>query len=155
MIRTVADRGTGGRPAVVALGAPVEPVERLRGVVRGHARAAVRDLNHHTAADLGEPHRRRRGHRGVLADVAEQIGQHLPDAGLVHGSDQRLRRLRPYRPGWFHRPGIGGRVPHQQRQVRLGDVERGGAVQPGQFEQFRDERAHPPGLLLNAAHGVG
>jgi hypothetical protein len=88
IIRAVTDRATCGRLAATPLGAAVESVERPGGVLGGHARAAVRDLKHHTAADLGEPHRRGRGHRGVLADVAEQVGQHLPDAGLVHDSDQ-------------------------------------------------------------------
>jgi len=84
----VADRGTGCRLAATPFGAAVEPVERPGGVLGSHARTAVRDLEHHTATDLGKSHRRGRGHRGVLADVAEQVGQHLPDAGLVHGRDQ-------------------------------------------------------------------
>jgi hypothetical protein len=88
IICAIANRGAGCGPVATPLGTAVEPVECPGGVVSGHARAAVCDLQHYTAADLGEPHRRGSGHRRVLADVAQQVGQHLPDARLVHGSDQ-------------------------------------------------------------------
>ena len=53
----------------------------------------VRDLHHRPAAHRGEPDRDRGARRRVLADVAEQVGQHLPDPGLVHHRDQPVRCL--------------------------------------------------------------
>jgi hypothetical protein len=50
--RAVANRGTFGRLAATPIRTPVEPVERPGGVLGGHARATVRHLKHHTAADL-------------------------------------------------------------------------------------------------------
>ena len=66
----------------------------------------------------------------------------------------RAGRLRLHRAVRLHRRRVGGRVPDQPGQVGLGQVQRGGAVQPGQFEQFGHQRAHPLRLLLDAAHRV-
>ena len=135
-------------------GAAMEPVECLSRVLLRHARARVSDLQHDAIPHLAEPDRDGCAFRRVLADVAEQVGQHLPDPGLVNGGHQPVRSFGPDWPVRFHRPGVRGRVPDQAGQIGLGQVERGGAVQPGEFEQLGDERAHPLRLLLDPAHGV-
>ena len=57
-------------------------------------------------------------------------------------------------PARLDRPRVGDRVPHHRRQVGLGQVEGGRAVQPRQLQQFGHERAHPLRLLLDPAHRV-
>ena len=103
---------------------------------------------------VGEPDRDRGVRGGVLADVAEQVGQHLPDPRLVRHHDQAGRRAGPDRALRLHRPGVLDRVRDQRGQVGLGQVEGGVPVQPGQLEQLGDQAGHPVRLLLDAAHGV-
>ena len=122
---------------------------------RGHAGPGVDHLDEHAAGDLAQPDGDRRGDRRVRADVAQQVGQHLPDARLVDDRDQPGRRLRPDRPLRLDGRGVGDRVPDDPREVGLGQVQRRGPVQPGQLEQLGDQRAHPLGFLLDPAHGVG
>ena len=135
-------------------GAAMEPVERLRRVLLRHAPARVGDLQHDATRRQCKPDRGRCAFRRVLADVAKQVGQNLPDPGLVDEGYQPVRGLGPDRPVRFHRPGVRDRVTHQAGQIGLGQVQRRGPVQPGELKQFGHERAHPVRLLLDPAHGV-
>src|SRR5262249_7698034 len=111
-----------------AFGTSIEAVERTGRVIGGHAGPGVGDLEHDPAAHLRQAYRRRGGYRGVLADVAEQVREHLANAGLVDGRDQGFGRLRAHRPGRLDGTRVGGRVAHKDRQVGLGDVEGRGTV---------------------------
>ena len=112
-------RGSGAGP----VGAAVEPVEGPGGIFFGHARAGVRDLEHRAAAHRGQPDRDWGARRGVLAGVAQQVGQHLPDPHLVHYSDQPVRCLRLDRAAWLDCRGVRGRVPDQPSQVCFGQIQ--------------------------------
>ena len=120
----------------------------------GHARPRIGDLQQHPLTRLGQPDGHRRARRGVLPHVAEQVGEDLPDARLVHHRQQVRRGLGVDRPGGLHRPGVGHRVPHQHGEIGLDQVQGRHAVQPGELEQLGDEPAHPVRLLLDAAHRV-
>jgi hypothetical protein len=108
--------------AVVA--ATEEAVERSGRVLLGHARAGVRDLDQGTLASLGQAQRDRGALRGVLAYVAEQVGQHLAQPRLVRDHPEMLRRLGADRPAGLDGAGIGGGVPDQLGQVGLRQVQR-------------------------------
>ncbi len=88
----------------------------------------------------------------MRADIAEEVGQHLPDPALVDAGDQPRRRLGADRPLGLNRRGVSHSVPHDYRQVRFGEVERGRPVQPGQLKQLGDEGGHALRLLLDPAH---
>ena len=74
---------------------------------------------------------------------------------LVYHGDEARRCLSADRPPRFHRDGVSDGVAYHARQIRLGQVERGCAIEPGQFEQLSDEGAHPLCLLLDPAHRAG
>ena len=79
-------------PVVAVMPAPVEPVERAGRRLAVHALARVGHLEQRALARLGEPDRDGRVRRGVLAHVAQQVREHLPDARLVGHHDQLRRR---------------------------------------------------------------
>jgi hypothetical protein len=138
----------------VAAAAAVEAVEGPRRVLLGHAGTVVADLEHRAVAVRVEADGGGGARRGVRADVAEQVREHLADSRLVGGDHQAGRDLRPHLALRFDRSRVGHRVPGQQGEVGLGQVEGRHAVEAGQFEQFGDEHAHPVGFLLDAPHRV-
>jgi hypothetical protein len=104
-----ASRGLGGigpGPArggrAVDVPAAVEAVEGARRVLRGHAGAFVADLEHRAAAVGVQPDRGGGARRGVRADVAEQVREHLADPRLIRRDHQARRDLRRHRAVRFH-----------------------------------------------------
>jgi len=104
-------------------GAAVEPVEGARRVPFGHARPLVADLEHGALAFRVQPDGGGRAGRGVRADVAEQVRQHLPDPRLVGGDHERGWQLGGQVAVRFDGARVGYRVPGEAGQVGFGQVE--------------------------------
>ncbi len=60
----------------------------------------------------------------MRANIAEQVGQHLPDPALIDDGDQPRRSLGADRPFWLNRRRVGHSVSHDYRKVGLGEIER-------------------------------
>jgi hypothetical protein len=114
----------------------------------------VGDLEDRVLALRVQPDDGGRAWRRVRADVAEQVGEHLPDPRLVGGDHQAVRHGRGDLAVRLDRPGVRHGVPGQDGQVGLRQVERRGPVKPGKFEQLGDEHGHALRLLLDAPHRV-
>ena len=149
-------RGRSGRPAPRPVRGAVEPVEGPgRVLARTCPGPASATSSTTPPRDRGQPHRDRGAAAGVCART---LPSRLASTWRIRASSTTATSrggasARTGRSG-STADGVGDRVPHQPGQVGLGQVERGGAVQPGQLEQFGHERAHPLRLLLDPAHRV-
>jgi hypothetical protein len=147
--------GRGGTGCVAA----DEPLEQPGLEIGGDTRPVVGDTEHHCAHGrirLGEGYRHRGAGRGVTARIAEQVGEHLPEAVLVPADQHRL--IRQFQlPAMIggRRPGVAGSVDGQPGQVDRFAGQRAARVQLGQQQQFVHQHAHPGRLRLHPAESMG
>ena len=90
--------------------------------------------------------------RRVDERVADDVGDHLAQAVLVAGHDDRAGERRRDRTVGIDRAGVAGGVGGQAEQVDRPAVERPALVELGQRQQVVDEAGHADGLLLGAPH---
>ncbi len=93
--------------------------------------------------------------RRVAVRVLQQVPEHLADAGLVAGHEDRAVRREVDRAVGRDRARVVDRVARQAREVDGLAFERPALVEARQQQHVVDERAHAIGFFFDAPHRLG
>ena len=135
---------------LTVLAAP-EPVEHATGGIADRCRApsSITSIRAPVAVAADANLHRGAGRR-VLADVRQQVREHLAQRRLVADHVHRLRRDQRDRPVGLDRARVVHRVGGERAEIDVGELERSAFVEPRQRQQVVDEATHAHRLVLDA-----
>ena len=117
-----------------------------------HAGTVIDDVDNGTVAIASQVQLDRRVARSVDERVADDVGEHLPQAILVTRHHDRPLDVGADRPARVDRRRIAGSVGHEHGEIDRPGLERPVLVELGERQHVVDEAAHPDRLLLGSSH---